>query len=131
MSLAGSGDVQVLKLQEKNFTVNIAGSGNAKAEGIAENVQTITSGSGNIDLSAVAAKNHDCSLTYETTLRNYAHCPARQTHKRHDEPGDFHNLILYCCSLVTATSAGQCENTDDQNVGEVCEYQTGRTIIEC
>ena len=63
VSVAGSGDVQVLKLQEKSFTVNIAGSGNAKAEGFAENVQAITSGSGNVDLSAVAAKKGSVVIT--------------------------------------------------------------------
>ncbi len=63
VSLAGSGDMQVLQLQEKNFTVNITGSGNAKAEGSAENVQAITSGSGNVDLSAVAAKKGSVVIT--------------------------------------------------------------------
>jgi hypothetical protein len=63
VSLAGSGDVQVFKLQEKRFAVHIAGSGTVKAEGSAEQVQASISGSGNIDLSAAAAKKGSADIT--------------------------------------------------------------------
>jgi hypothetical protein len=49
VSLAGAGDVQVFKLQEKSFAVTIAGSGNVKAEGSAE------TGSGNVKVNVADA----------------------------------------------------------------------------
>lgn len=62
ISIAGSGDLTAENLQCTNFSITIAGSGDAQLKGNAINSNVSISGSGDIDASNLVTKNTTCSI---------------------------------------------------------------------
>ncbi|MHC5039812.1 MAG: head GIN domain-containing protein [Planctomycetota bacterium] len=61
--ILGSGNVQIWGLENEDFTVKIAGSGDVKAVGKSQSVKVRITGSGDADLSELAAKEADVKIT--------------------------------------------------------------------
>lgn len=72
VSLTGSGDVEVTRLKQKSFEIELSGSGEIVVTGDVEELEIDLAGSGDIDASELIAEEANCDLGGSGRIRVHA-----------------------------------------------------------